>query len=313
MAADSPALVNVTGNFRAACVLIRLLTASLASICWCEQAAANIEFNGSAALVHDDNVSNATSPVDIYSDYYLDAQLNLGRLWTPAVGKSLLLSGHFSTRQYEASTGLNQVALGVSLDYTHRLGLGAYAPRIGLGLRTDDRNFQTDMRDGRLYKATLRMEKRFLPEFHAEATVSRERRTADANKALPYYFFAGGDVFNQDNVEATLSADYTLPNYSTITARYMWRNGEVDASTRPGSSFFLYSDEISFDYEICRQCGQYVAYRIDAHIHDYLLEWSWELQRDTSLGLSLERRVAHAAGNNTYTGNITRLQVSHRF
>jgi hypothetical protein len=292
----------------------RLTTLLFITCCgFSQQILANFELIGSAALVHDNNVSNATSEADIFSDYYLDAQLNFGKLWTPAVGRSLLLSGHFSTKQYEESTGLNQVALGISLDYTHRLGLGAYAPRIGLNLRMDDRDFQTDMRDGRLYKATVSLEKRFLPEFHAMVAVSRERRTADENKAMPYYIFAGGDVFNQDNTEALISADYTLPGNSTITARYLWRKGEVDASTRPGSSFFLYSDEISFDYEICRACGQYVAYRIDAHIHDFLLEWNWELQRDTSLGLSLERKVAHAAGNNTYTGNITRLQLNHRF
>ena len=274
---------------------------------------ANFELAGSAALSYDDNVSNATANRDIFSDFYLGAELNFRKLWTPAVGKSLLLSGHFSTRQYEESTGLNQVALGVSADYIHRLGLGAYAPRIGHSLRMDDRNFQTDMRDGRLYRATLTLEKRFLPEFHALIAVSRERRTADENKATPYYPLAGGNIFNQENLEAVISADYTLPDNSTITARYMWRNGEVDASTMPGSSFFLYSREIAFDYEICRECGNYVAYLIDAHTHSLQLEWSWELQRDTSLGLSLQRRLAHAAGNNTYTGNLTSLQLNHRF
>jgi len=277
------------------------------------QVSANMEYSGDVSLGHNNNISNAVSESDIFEDQFLTANFNAGKMWLPAVGKSIVLSGHLGTEQFQDSEGLNRYSYGASVSYTQRLGLGAYAPRVGVSLRGDKRNFDSDMRDGWLYRASLILEKRFLPELHSSASLTQEIRTADENKAIPYTPFADSDVFNQKNTEFSASLDYTLENGSVITGRYLYRDGEIDASTNPGSEFFLVSRGIAQDYKICNTCGNYVVYLVNASVQSIMLDWNFALGRDTSLNASIERRIADAEGGLTYTGSIYRVQLNRRF
>ncbi len=192
------------------------------------------------------------------------------------------------------------------------MGLGAYTPRISAGFRADRRNFKSDSRDGWLYRANIGIERRFTPQLQAKLTFTSERRTANTNKALPYFNLAPGDVFNQNNNELALNLDYTLENTSMISLRYLYRDGEVDASTNPGSEFFGFSKAITFDSQLCKQCGQYVAYLIDASTHSFMIDWNWALGKDSSVSAKYERRIAHANGGITYSGNVFGVQLNRR-
>ena len=274
---------------------------------------ANMEYDGNVSYGFNDNISNAVSDRDIFEDSFVTANVNVAKLWVPAVGKSLLLSGHLGMERYNDSDGLDRTSYGTSLTYIQRLGLGAYAPRISASLRADYRDFETDMRDGMLYRASVGLEKRFTPELITGAILTREIRTADADRTVPYFALAPHDVFNQSNSELEAYARYTLANNSVVSARYLFRHGEIDASTNPASAFFNFAKAIGQDYQICKACGNYVVYQIDANVHAFLLDWNWALGRDTSASVSYERRVADASGGVTYTGNIFRIQLNRRF
>lgn len=276
-------------------------------------ASANLEFDGKIGFGFNDNISNAVSDRDIFEDSLVNAEFNAGKLWVPAVGRSLLLSGHLGVERYNDSTGLDRNSYGASLTYIHRLGLGAYAPRIKASLRSDWRDFDTARRDGWLTRAGLTFEKRFTPALHAALSLARETRHADAGKTVPYSPLFGSDVFNQDNNEFSAAVDYTLPNNSMLTARYLFRDGEIDASTNPGSVFFGFSKAIARDYGLCRACNNYVVYLVDASVHSLLLDWNVAVGRDTSVSASVERRVADTGGGVTYTGNVLRIQLNRRF
>jgi len=288
--------------------IILLLTLLLAN-----PAVANMEFDGNASYSFNDNVSNAVSDNDIFEDSLVTANFNAAKLWIPGAGKSLLLSGHLGAEKYNDSTGLDRYSYGASLAYIQRLGLGAYAARIKTGFRAEYRDFDTDMRDGMLYRASVGLEKRFTPELIAGATLTRERRTADADKTVPYFALAPSDVFNQNNSELEAYISYTLINNSVITARYLLRHGELNASTNPASAFFNYAKAIGQDYEICKACGKYVVYKVGANVQALQLDWNWALGRDTSVSANYERRIADANGGVTYTGNIYKIQFSRRF
>lgn len=277
------------------------------------QSMGNVEQAGDLAYVFNDNISNAISDTDIFSDHFLSGNYTITKLWLPGIGQTFVLGGNLGFERYNDSTGLDRVSYGTSLDYTRRLGLGAYAPRVGFSLQADRRNFRVNMRDGWLYRASVETEKRFTPDIRASLTLTRERRTANAEDATPYYTLAGGDVFNQQNNELSAYIDYTFINNSVASFRYTYRDGEINASTHPGSAFFRFSDQIALDYELCRSCDEYVAYLIDASSHAMVLDWNWALGRDASVSASYERRIAHAAGNNTYGVNIFRVQLNMRF
>lgn len=274
---------------------------------------ANMEYDGNVSVGFNDNIPKAVNDGDIFDDSFIAANFNAGKLWVPAVGKSLFLSGHLGTEKFNDSEGLDRVSYGASLAYIQRLGLGAYAPRINVSFRADRRDFDTDMRDGWLYRTSITLEKRFLPELLAAATLTREKRSADANKAIPYSPQASGNVFNQNNNELALRLEYTLQNNSVISARYRYRNGEIDASTNPGSEFFSSSKAIAQDHNICTSCNTYVVYLVDANIHSFMIDWNWALGKDTSVSTNIERRVADVDGGVTYTGNLYRVQLNRRF
>lgn len=259
-----------------------------------------------------DNISNAVSSRDIFEDQFIAANLNIGKLWVPYTGKSVVPGGHLGTENFNDTYGLDRYSYGALLTYIQRLGLGAYTPRLGIGFSADKRDFQTNSRDGWLYRTNIGLEKRFLPQLHAKLELTAERRAADASKAVPYSDLAPGDVFNQSNNELAASMDYTLENNSVISVRYFYRDGEVDASTNPGSEFFGFSKAIAKDFQLCDSCGQYAVYLIDASSHSFMLDWNWALGKDTSISANYERRVANANGGITYTGNSFIVQLDRR-
>lgn len=274
---------------------------------------ANMEYDGDISYGYNNNISNAANVRDIFEDQFVSANFNVGKLWVPQPGRSFLLSGHLGTEQFDDSEGLNRFSYGSSISYIQRLGLGAYAPRFNVSLRADKRNFETNMRDGWLYRASFSLEKRLLPELRISATLSREKRTADANLAMPYTPLAHSDVFNQQNSEFSTSIDYTLGNNSMLTARYLYRDGEINVSTNPGSEFFAFSKAIAKDYELCNTCQHYVVYLVNASVQSFLLDWNWALGRDTSLSFNVERRIANADGDVSYSGNTFKIQLNRRF
>ncbi len=274
---------------------------------------ANMEYDGNLNYAFTDNATHAISDLDIYSDRFIVGNFNVGKLWLPAVGKSIFFSGHFGFEEYAESTAYSHLSYGSSISYIQRLGLGAYAPRIGFSLRADKRKYDVELRDGWLYRANLSLQKRFTPELRAEIILSHENRTANADAAVAYIAFTNNDVFNQKNQELSASLDYTLINNSQLTARYTYRDGETDASTNPASAFFFFSNAIAQDYLVCKKCANYVVYQVDAKIHSLQLDWNWELGRDASVSFNYQRSVAHAAGNNSYTSNIYRIQLNKRF
>lgn len=114
-------------------------------------------------------------------------------------------------------------------------------------------------------------------------------------------------------MEYSASLDYTLANASVITLSYLFRDGEIDASTNPGSVFFPFSRAIANDKNLCGNCKHYVAYLIKAQSSSIMLDWNWALGRDTSLSLNMQRRIADTEGNNTYSTNIFQLRLNQRF
>jgi len=273
----------------------------------------NMEFAGDVSIGTNDNVSSAVSGRDIFNDQFLSANYNLGKLWVPTPGRSFLLRGHLGLQNFSDSDGLNRTAYGASLSYAHRLGLGAFAPRINMSARADYRDFESNNRDGWLFRTSIGLQKRFSPAWHGSMALTHEHRTADKDNAKSYVAGISGDVFNQENMEYSASLDYTLANASVITLSYLFRDGEIDASTNPGSVFFPFSRAIANDKNLCGNCKHYVAYLIKAQSSSIMLDWNWALGRDTSLSLNMQRRIADTEGNNTYSTNIFQLRLNQRF
>ena len=98
-----------------------------------------------------------------------------------------------------------------------------------------------------------------------------------------------------------------------ISARYTYRDGEIDASTNPGSAFFPFSKAIAQDHQLCDSCQNYVVYLVDATSHGFVIDWNWPLGNDSSVSTSIERRIADTDGNNTYTTNILQIKLNQRF
>ncbi len=274
---------------------------------------ANVEIDGDLSIGTNDNIANAVSDYDIFDDRFLSGNLNVAKLWVPATSKSILLSGHLGVQQFNHSGGLDRRSLGGSVSYIQRMGMGAYAPRFSISMRADYRDFDSDIRDGWLYRTGINLEKRFTPALHARVGFTHEKRTAEKQNATPYVHTISGDVFNQSNNEFSAAIDYTLINNSMLSARYTYRDGEIDASTNPGSAFFAFSKAIAQDHQLCDSCQKYVVYLINAASHGFVIDWNWPLGNDSSVSASIERRITDTDGNNTYTANILQIKLNRRF
>ncbi|MDC0598655.1 hypothetical protein OAP18_02290 [Gammaproteobacteria bacterium] len=288
-------------NFTLA-VLFMLLSAHVAM--------ANVVLNGSVSINHDDNIPNAELSTDIFSDTYLDLSFRPGKLFTPGVGKTILLSGIIEPRRYEQTDGLNRLNLGFAALYEQRLGMGAYAPRINFGFSAANSNYDSEIRDSWLLSTSFGLEKRFTPALKAAGSLSYEQRDPTDDGAMPYGMASSSNVFDQKNWALDGELEYTFENYSVLTLRYRYRDGETVSIARPNPSLFIFSTAITMDTDIG---DGYVAYLLDSSSHTFGLDWSYPLGDDLSATFAYERRQAEADGNNEYESNVLRFELNMRF
>jgi hypothetical protein len=274
---------------------------------------ANLEVDGEFHVGTNNNVSNAVSVQDIFSDQFTTANLRIGKLWVPEPGRSVLLRSHLGVQRFTDSDGLNRKSLGGSVTYIHRVGLGAYAPRFTVGAHADYRDYKVAARDGWLFRFSAGWQKRFIAELDGVITVAHERRTADMDKAIPLFATAPKDVFNQTNNEITAALNYAVMIETTLAVSYRYRQGEADSSTNPGSAYVPIAKGKALDGALCQSCERYIAYLVDVKSHSVSLNLNRSLGRDTSIGANFERRIAQIEGDITYTVNLFTLELIGRF
>lgn len=288
----------------------QILSMAMLAIALCNPLIAETESTLNLSANYHSNVPNALAEPNVFGDSFLDLNYRINRFFVTSPGNRLSIGAEAGARQYRHTQGIESANLGLGMAYSHRVGLGPYAPRYNLGLSVNRVEFSDQSRDSWVSQLSAEFGKRLSPAWMLTMGVNARNRNGKENQSLAYKPTAGAAVFDQSSREFLSRLEYTLLNAQAIRFGYRFRDGDIDASSPPGTPLLPISTAIAFDPGIG---GEYVAYLFEARTQGLSLEWSIPLATDTGLTLGYERLIARAAQGNKYFNYNLRAELNLRF
>jgi hypothetical protein len=264
-----------------------------------------------AAIVHDDNLTNAAYDFDVVGDWAVALSASVGKRFQFSGYDSLTVSAQASGEKYFEVTGLDNAALGLEARFRHKLGLGLAAPWVGLGVSTSHMSFDRDIRDGWRHRVTLGGGKRIGRRLDLSAELAFERRTADHIR--PEFPGVSGAVFNLSSESLRLNAVYLFGGQVYASVGYELRRGDVVSTLlvyQPGQSIYAVTTAVEEDPAFGDEA---YAYRLKGTSHTVDARLSAAITGSLTANMEYARVMTLARGGNNYTKNVVRLTLSCGF
>ena len=283
----------------------RALPAVALLIC-CTTARADWIVDVDAGVLHDSNLNNAER--GRVSDSALSALLIAGQRVQLTRDLSLTATAEFRGEAYRHVNGMDNISAGVSLALRRKLGLGAAVPWLRLDASAARLEYDVDVRDGWIYRASLAAGQRFAQQWELQARYGLEARTADQATAVVRGI--PGNAFELRNHGAALDVRYSPNDMTLLFAAYGWRHGDVVSTSTPSRKIFGASSAITRDPAFGSDT---FAYRLDGVSHLFSVGVSQAIGSSAALSLSYQHQITHAEGDNRYIKNVLAATYSHRF
>lgn len=280
--------------------------------------AANESLQLTLSAGQETNVPRGVNTAQELDASFLAAQVFAGKFWQLGVHDSLLLGVNADSRQYGDLSGFRHVAAGLSATYSHKFGLGAYAPRLDLELRYRQQQGPGEARDFGQTSFALGLRKRLSQALQLSAGVEQSDFRTDSlpedpdvtafgydpDIALPYELFD----FRADSL--FLAADYTFANQLLLTATYIRANGHTVASTNmPDLQTYKVSDAFYSDPAL----ANWFAYRLESNSHQFNTALSIPLGPDMALDLSADLINISAPADKAYQNRLFTISMTWGF
>lgn len=205
------------------------------------------------------NESNVPRGLDSFherdSNFYR-VDLSAGKLYQLGLNDTVTLSANVFARQLDDLKGFDNHGLGLSASFSHKLGFGAYAGRLGAVLSATGEEFGGEARDNELYGIELNYQKRLSPEWFLYMGVDYQWIRTDSLPDDPAVLAFGYDesirlpfeLFDYESVSAFAELEYGFENGVLVSGGYRRINGATVASTtQPGLDLYKISEAFYSD------------------------------------------------------------------
>ncbi len=268
--------------------------------------------DGELTAVYDDNVTRALYTRDIVEDAGVTASISTA--WN--FGSDLMSAATIRTfADYEAFSDvstLNRLGLGVQGIYRWQNQLGFSAPFYQFNLSAQHDDVDAGLRDADRYTAQLFATKRLTDELRASVGIEGK------------YQESQGRVFDLAQFRLFANADMALNEAWAVYGTYSFIDGDTVSSARQilcdGSlatdtfGLIANADEIEIDGALNEAlCGTWVAYRLPAMTHVFVLGINRGFGHSLSLDISAQHVMVEADGDNEYFRTIVRAGLLARF
>jgi hypothetical protein len=261
--------------------------------------AADLFYGIDGGLFHDDNVSRAQPGPDAVGDSGVNANAALGMAYALGERGTLALSANLRLAQYQRFHGLDMAALGGTLSYRGKFGLGAYALRLSLNGSLAAESYADSVRNGLRSRVWAELAQRLSPRWDVSTGIAADRFHDD--NVQPLLPQLSGDAFGISGRSLYARADYALSERWQVTLGASARRGEVVSSSRPNDEVFEYSSAVAVDPAFG---PGYFAYKLAGRTGGAKLGASVALSAHASLNFGLARDVTRSEGGLEYRNNI---------
>ena len=265
----------------------------------CRADAGDLFYGMEAGLFHDNNVSRAPPGADVVGDSGLSADGTLGAAYPIGEHGTLSLSADLRAAQFRRFHGLDVAALGGTLSYSTKFGLGAYAPRASVNGFLAAESYGNSVRDGRRSRLSFELGRRLSAQWNVSGGFAADR--FDAGKVQPALPRFSRDAFSIQGRSLFARAEYAWSErwlgYLGVSAR----RGDVVSSSRRDAEAFEYASAIVADPAFG---PDYVAYKLAGRTSEARCGASLALSPHASLNIGLAREVTRTDGELEYRSTL---------
>lgn len=258
---------------------------------------ADVDADLTVSLRHHSNIPNAADANNRFGDRLANLDYEINKVMVSSPGNFFILGLLGQTDVYQNTRGLNRLAAGASLGYSHRFGLGPQSPRIRLNTRLMYEHYDGSLRSGLSHQTSLSVSRWMSDSLLLSGAWQWVDRNAREQQKLLANPMIDVDVFDQQRQELSLRADYILLSGQAISLTAGYADGDIDASARPGTPLRQIAEAIANDNGIRRG---YLAYRVKSHTRSAGVQWNLPLSDSSSFSVGAERRLASAQSGIRY-------------
>lgn len=286
--------------------MLRAAFGALLAIVACA-AQAQWTFDLGAERVYDDNLPRAQGAADIVSDSATRFSLSASRSLLSDGLSSVALGGDARLVGYDRYHGLAHVALGGTLSWRRKLGLGLTVPWLEGQVTAAREAYRASVRDGDRYGATLaggwRLSESFqlLGGWRYDRYVSRNDRPSVPGISGRAFDLQGRSLFARAILDATERLQLSLG--------VSQRRGDVVSSTRRNRAIFTAANAITPDPAFG---PDYIAYRLSGTTRGVSLGASWAIDERSSVSASYAGERTRARERLNYDGTVFGVQYLYR-
>ena len=263
--------------------------------CWPDAAAADWVFDLDAGTIYDSNLSRGYEPAGILSDSALTVALSAGQFIAIDDRNSLTLTANLRAASFQRYHGLGSGALGATVAYRRKFGLGMYAPSIRVAATAARESYRQSVRDGQSSELSVSLNKRLSDRLELSGGGFLERfNSRNASVVSPE---RSGNAFDIKGRNLFARAEYALSDRWLGYAGLNLRRGGMTASAKADDEIFDISSAVTRDPAFG---PDYLAYRLSGETHAGSAGVSVEINRRGSLNFGLTREITKATGGLNY-------------
>ncbi|NKB32010.1 MAG: hypothetical protein GKR91_02825 [Pseudomonadales bacterium] len=280
---------------------------------------ANSFYQFSVSAGNEDNVPRGLDSIHELDSHFVRFDLSAGKLYQLGLNDTVTLSSNVFARRLNDLGGFDSQGLGISANFSHKLGFGAYAGRFGAILSATREEFRGEARDNDLYGIEINYQKRLGPAWFVYGGIDYQESRADSLPDDPAISAFGYDptarlpyeLFEYDSSSVFLELEYTFENGILASGGYRHIDGATVASTtQPGQDLYKISDAFYSDPAFP---NPWFGYQLEADTDEWSLGVSLPIGRDSSFDVGYSWHDIRATGNRDYENSIVSVTFTQGF
>lgn len=297
----------------------RLLPVVLLAMLTISPASANEFYQLSLSGGNEDNVPRGLDSADRRDSNFARVQFSAGKLLQLGLDDTLTLGGSFNAARFTDFGGFDSLGYGVSADYGHKFGFGAYAPRLGAVLSFDHEELRGKARDNDLVTLELNFQKRLSPAWFFSAGIDYQSSRSDSlsmdpplgefaydpDTRLPY------ELYDYDSASVFAELEYAFENGVLLTGGYRRIDGHTISSTLT-PSLHLYKHAEAFYLDPAFDSPWY-AYLLEANTDEWSVGVSLPVAIDSAIDVGYSWHDIQAGGGREYDNSLLTFTFVHGF
>lgn len=281
---------------------------------------ANSFYQFSLSAGNENNVPRGLDSFHELDSNFVRLNLSAGKLYQLGLNSTVTFGANIFSRRLTDLSGFHSQGIGFSTNFSHKLGFGAYAGRLGAVVSATREQFRGKARDNDLYSLEFNYQKRLSPSWFVYAGIDHQWSRTDSLMTDPAVSAFGYDavirlpyeLYDYESASVFAEIEYAFASGVLISGGYRKIDGAAVASTtQPSPQLYKVSEAFYSDPAFSH--NSWFAYQLEAKTEDWSLGASFPLGVDSSIDIGYSWHDIQAKGNRNYENSIVSITFTQGF